>query len=318
MGVPARSQPLFDTSADADLRVIARRIRQAHAQVESVCYQGVLEALVAGDYLHLLKRAAPHGSWSKLRGQLLPNLSERTCQRYMDLSRILRSVPGLILGPPGEPWSKATRASVLTVLRDSGLTSIRKVLASVKSDTKAIEVSREEAVPIALPREFDTNEEEWISPPELVHGAIELFGAIDLDPCGATDPRWQLTSCATLTKADDALRTDLAWWGRMFIHPPRSQTQAFVERAVNAVMDGGAEEALIVLPALTDATYMDVLRPFSRAFLRQRPTFMTPCGEFVRPPVPYMLVFITRSFNRADAFADAYLPIADVYNPQHL
>ena len=231
----------------------------------------------------------------------------------------MRNLPGFTPADYSPALSKATRASLLALLRDAGFSSIRQVLASVKSPANGTKISHDQPSLICGPPSNAPNlEEEWISSPDIVACATHLLGTIDLDPCGTSDPRWHLAARNTVTLAEDALRPDCPWSGRIFLHPPFSKTEPFVRRVVGAVLDGEAEEALIVLPAVTDAPCMDAIQPFSRAFLRRRPTFPTSGGDLIQPPMPYMLVYITRTLDRDDAFAYSCASIADVYSSHHL
>ena len=105
------------------------------------------------------------------------------------------------------------------------------------------------------------------------------------------------------------------WEDRLFVHPPASNIRSFVDRSAAAVASGEATEALLLIPAETDAAHMAVLQPFAKGFLRTRPTFSSLTEEFTQPRWPYVLVFLTRSDERIDAFADACGHLADIYRP---
>ncbi len=297
---------------------IIHQIERSHANVERTCYDGVWHAAQAGEYLHFVKERISHGGWKPWLSESLPAISVRTCERYMEVARILRHLPGYPLNEPGVEPSKTTRASQLSVIRANGLTSLRKVLLlnqNSKQDSAEQGASLDGTIADELVPPPFRLDDDWQTPAEIVACTIELFGAIDLDTCGVTDPQFHLSATRTLTKADDGLSPVVPWHGRVFVHPPVTNVGPFVERAVAAVAGREAEEALLFLPAETDAAHMAVLQPFVKGFLHCRPTFATPSGELVQPATPYMLVWISNNEDRQTDFAEAFGHVADTYYP---
>lgn len=66
--------------------------------------------------------------------------------------------------------------------------------------------------------------DEWYTPRWLVNA----LGPFDLDPAAPARSHWTATRC--YTKADDGLR--LPWNGRVFLNPPYSEPQPWVERLI--------------------------------------------------------------------------------------
>jgi len=313
--------PVVDPSSLPDdqfreLRSVAAQITKSHRNVDQAYVLGVWHASRAGEKLLFVKDSLPHGLWKKWLAEHLLEISVRTCQRYMEVAEQLRQLPDYPAVEPDSEPSKVERATQLALLSANRLVSIREALAfgkpqpqlqSPSAPALQSRSSAESAPP--TPRDDD----HWQTPSDIVDASIELFGVIDLDPCGVDAPALHLPATRTLTAADDSLAPGTAWNGRLIVHPPGSRMASFVERAAGAIASGEAEEALLVLPADTDASHMAVLQPYARGFLHCRPTFSLPSGELTQPHRPYMIVFVTRDDARIDDFAAAFGHLCDVY-----
>jgi hypothetical protein len=318
--VSAPAAEYLPVSADSrsELDALIKQIQRSHDGVERTCYEGVWHACQAGDALRFVKERIPHGQWRQWLGESFPTISVRTCERYMEVSAVLRSLPGYVAGQSRYLVSKTTRASQLAVIRSNGLSSLRKVLALNQVSDQQSEAERQSLPPLApepAPLQTSAVDDDWQTPLEIIRAAMELFGGIDLDPCGVTDPARHLPVVKTITPEDDSLSSSISWEGRVFVHPPASNVSPFVDRTAAAVASGEADEALLLIPAETDAAHMGVLQPFAKGFLRSRPTFSVSSDEFAQPSWPYVLVFLSRFDERIDAFAVACGHLADIYRP---
>lgn len=303
-----------------ELEVVVRHVEHCHAGVIHACYEGVVDAYDAGTALNCVKSCLSHGDFlpwlQSAFGAGRTSVSVKTCQRYMKVASLLTSLPEFPATELEDSTSKATRASQIEVLAAYRLNSIRKVLALAHMNgTKASDPEPLAEVP-EEPTEFTSRiDNDWLTPPQVVACASELFGSIDLDPCGVDDPRFHLPANITLTASDDSLSPGTGWRGRIFLHPPATNVAPFVERAARAVQCSEADEALLLLPADTDAEHMAVIQPFAKGFLHHRPTFVTPDATLVRPPFPYMFVYLALAANRIEKFGNACGPMADIYLP---
>lgn len=318
--VSASAAEYLPVSADtrSELDALIKQIQRSHDGVERTCFEGVWHACQAGDALRFAKERIPHGQWRQWLGASFPMISVRTCERYMEVSAVLRSLPGYVAGQSGDFASKETRASQLAIIRTNGLSSLRKVLALNQVADQRSAPAPQSLPPIApelAPLQTSPGDDDWQTPLELIRAAMELFERIDLDPCGVAASARHLPAVRTLTSEDDSLTSSVLWEGRLFVHPPASNIAPFVDRTASAVASGEADEALLFIPAETDAAHMGVLQPFAKGFLRTRPTFSVSSKEFAQPSRPYMLVFLTRFDERIDAFADACGHLADIYRP---
>jgi hypothetical protein len=69
------------------LATLASDINAAHAAVAHRSRTTVLEMMGIGDDLHEAKRLVGHGNWAIWRKANCPDISERTCHLYMQLSK---------------------------------------------------------------------------------------------------------------------------------------------------------------------------------------------------------------------------------------
>lgn len=259
---------------------------------------------------------------------LSPDLQLSRAQLYRYL-RLSKKLPERVGAPP-EKFLTVRKNEFLELVGDLSLAdawslvsgqsdaATKRMFGSPETSAKPPSLNKESTARNAAasihpaPAELD---DDWQTPQEIIDAAIELLGAIDLDPCGVADPARHLPGVRTLTPHDDSLSRSISWKGRAFVHPPASNVGPFVDRSAAAVANGEAEEALLLIHGETDAAHMAVLQPFAKGFLRTRPTFSSPTGEFAQPRWPYVLVFLSRFDERIDAFADACGHLADIYRP---
>lgn len=133
-------------------------------------------AYLAGVELVALKEALPHGEFEKTRSSFLPEVTERTAQRYMKFAG------SLLLNPPG---GNATPVSDLKLLPNGELTeeSRELVLKSVyeMADGKTLTemyrdlgVIREKKIPVHTPPKELTPEEQLKAEVEQADAVLNL------------------------------------------------------------------------------------------------------------------------------------------------
>lgn len=298
----------------SQLNKTAKRIERSHVRAQQSFLDGVWHAYRAGDELLTAKTIIPRGGWETWLAEKLPAISVRTCQRYMKLARTLRSLTDFPGDDGEEEPSKTTRASQLNFLHEHGFTSWRESVRLEKQKSTGLEGQPfdQQSSDHPAPSRFDSDDD-WQTPADILSSAFELFGTIDLDPCGTNE--FRLPVARTFTKSQNGLAPESAWEGRMLIHPPTSNVEPFLQRACEAVEGDPANEALIFMRAEMDAPCMKYLQPYAKAFLHSRPTLVNPAGEAARPAWPYMLIFVSQVRKRNNLFAEAFGPLADIYRP---
>ncbi|MBL9162252.1 MAG: hypothetical protein JNL18_05950 [Planctomycetaceae bacterium] len=318
-------------------RATARRvnaINRLHEQIELQLTDAVRGCLYTAYQIGRIVDEAQAKAPAKMKTAAVeelaasPRLRLSRAQLYRYL-RLAKKLPELVGAPP-EKFFTVKKNEFLDLVGDLSLAdawsfvsgqssaAAKKLLGPPPTPATQPAVNKENTPRNAVasvhpaPAELD---DDWQTPQEIIDAAIELLGAIDLDPCGVADPARHLSGVKTLTPEDDSLSPLVSWEDRLFVHPPASNIRSFVDRSAAAVASGEATEALLLIPAETDAAHMAVLQPFAKGFLRTRPTFSSLTEEFTQPRWPYVLVFLTRSDERIDAFADACGHLADIYRP---
>jgi phage N-6-adenine-methyltransferase len=90
----------------------------------------------------------------------------------------------------------------------------------------------------------------WLTPPAFIEEIVRAFGgAIDLDPC--TEPSNPAGARQFYTVADNGLMR--LWRGRVFVNPPYSPLEPWVDKAIWSAAAGA--RIYMLLPVRTDAAY---------------------------------------------------------------
>jgi len=163
------------------------------------------------------------------------------------------------------------------------------------------------------------DENDWLTPPEIVDRSLALLGVVDCDPCTVPGTNPLLALRAT-HKPMDSLSEECDWTGKLFINPglkgiPHSK---FAERALFEFTNGNLQEALVLLPACTNSKYASLLRAYPRAFTNRPLIVSGPSIPKRMLRQPLMLVFISpqdrwpefvSAFNDPSTF-DIFVPVA--------
>jgi hypothetical protein len=149
----------------------------------------------------------------------------------------------------------------------------------------------------------------------VLKGVLGLFEQIGLDPCAEDSTPHHIPALEHYQQSDDGLSADLPWTGNVFIHPPFDAPDAWVARVLKEFTGGTIDEALLFLPAHTDAEWFLSLRAFPRGFLRNRPMAVTDGGNHSQAMTEPTVVFFLGENNRVADFAKAFAHIADVFVP---
>ena len=107
-------------------------------------------------------------------------------------------------------------------------------------------------VKMRLEHEFHEDEsDEWATPKEFVRPLDNAVGGFDLDPASGAEPEPHADE--TYTKEDNGLERE--WFGNVFLNPPFSNKNDWVEKAINEINAGNADLVLTVLPCDTSTTW---------------------------------------------------------------
>ena len=115
----------------------------------------------------------------------------------------------------------------------------------------------------------------WLTPAWFVEEIRAAFGGrIDLDPC--TEPTHPTKARSFVTAEDDGLRR--SWRGRVFVNPPYSPSEPWIDKAIAASKAGA--RVYMLLPVRTDTGYQQRLLAAARdvLFIHRRLKFVLADG----------------------------------------
>jgi len=100
---------------------------------------------------------------------------------------------------------------------------------------------------------------EWYTPEIIIESVLELFGAIDLDPCSnGKGAAANVPAKEHYTREDDGLSR--AWHGKVYMNPPYGREVAqWVEKVSAEYRAGNISEAIILIAARTDTRWFNLL-----------------------------------------------------------
>ena len=117
----------------------------------------------------------------------------------------------------------------------------------------------------------ETNE--WYTPRQYIEAAVEVLGAIDLDPASCEEAN-KVVRATTIYDADtDGLIKE--WSGRVWLNPPYGNLAGkFIERLVQQYTEGPTEAAIVLVNAhATDTTWFQSLWNHTLCFTDHRVDF---------------------------------------------
>ncbi len=117
----------------------------------------------------------------------------------------------------------------------------------------------------------ETNE--WYTPRQYVEAAVEVLGAIDVDPASCEEAN-KVVQATTIYDADtDGLTRE--WPGRVWLNPPYGDLAGkFIERLVQQYTEGPTEAAIVLVNAhATDTTWFQLLWDHTLCFTDHRVDF---------------------------------------------
>ncbi|BDV32255.1 DNA N-6-adenine-methyltransferase [Microbacterium terricola] len=149
--------------------------------------------------------------------------------------------------------------------------------------------------------------EEWYTPRHILALVAELLGEIDLDPASNPGDPW-VTARQHFNRADDGLTRP--WAGRVFLNPPwnaQGSPARWVAKLVDEYEEGDVTEAVCLLPARVNTSWMARLAIYPRVFVRGRLKFTDAAGD---APFPVALVYLGA---RVAEFTDIFSRVGNVY-----
>jgi phage N-6-adenine-methyltransferase len=122
----------------------------------------------------------------------------------------------------------------------------------------------------------DYDGDEWYTPDEYIKAARLVMGDIDLDPASCVEAQVKILATNYLTKQEDALDNEVAWFGRVWLNPPYSMPliKHFVAKLIRQYEIGNTTEAIILTNNSSDTGWFhDLLSRYPACFTRGRVQF---------------------------------------------
>jgi hypothetical protein len=145
-------------------------------------------------------------------------------------------------------------------------------------------------------------------PEEVIIAAVELMGAIDLDPCSNSKTEPDIPAKLHFTLEEDALEKT---WGpkkrRVFMNPPSRTTGKWISKLCHEYEAGNVGEAVIFLRAVVDSDWWQSLASYPVCFLQRR---LRLASHNRNATFPLAVVYIGRNIK---GFVEAFSDIGTIY-----
>jgi hypothetical protein len=150
---------------------------------------------------------------------------------------------------------------------------------------------------------------EWYIPGNIIIAAIELMGAIDLDPYSNSKKLPNVPAKLHYTAADNGL---VRPWGpkrRVFLNPPPTPRAAgqWITKLCNEYESGSITEAVALLNAVTDSDWWQRVTPYPVCFANERLKLGGKAST-----APTAIVYLGPN---VEGFADSFSEIGTIYMP---
>jgi len=157
---------------------------------------------------------------------------------------------------------------------------------------------------------YNSGENEWYTPSEIMSKVHRVLGGIDLDHASTFEANEIVKAKRFFTAEQDGLKQQ--WRGRVFMNPPYAKPliQYFCEKLVWHVRNGDVQEAIALVNNATETRWFQQFRLAASAicFPAVRIRFWQPDGEGItvaRPLQGQAVVYFGSRDNRfEDVFAE--------------
>lgn len=207
-----------------------------------------------------------------------------------------RPLMGLNTEQRREAWTLAVETAP-----ESGMTAahVERVVDQMTGEVLA-------PAPDSMAVHYSSDSAEWYTPPAIIAKVVELFGAIDLDPCSNDKNTPRVPARQHYTKDDNGLLQH--WTGRVYMNPPYGREIVdWIEALCEQYESGDVLQGIALVPARTDTEWFNRLRDYPRCFVKGRLSFSDNSNP---APFPSMVVYLGRDL---EGFIEIFGSIGDVF-----
>jgi hypothetical protein len=155
---------------------------------------------------------------------------------------------------------------------------------------------------------FASSAHHWQTPEYIVERAVEVLGAIDLDPCSNSKNAPNAPARLHYTLEEDGLARP--WQGRVWMNPPYGRVIGkWIDKLCAEYEGGGVTAAIALLPARTDTQWFKRLTRYPICLIHGRLHFS---GHKNSAPFPSAVVYLGPLLSR---FAGTFGAMGAVYTP---
>lgn len=124
---------------------------------------------------------------------------------------------------------------------------------------------------------FNSGNNEWYTPKEIIDAAREVMGCIDLDPASSELANETVRAEKFYTIDSDGLTKD--WYGHIWLNPPYSR--GLLEKFIDKLVDSEFEQAIVLVNNATETKWFSRLVEVSSVivFTKGRLRFNKPDGS---------------------------------------
>ena len=148
-------------------------------------------------------------------------------------------------------------------------------------------------------QKYSTGDDNWFTPAVFIEAARLVMGNIDLDPASCDYANQTVKADTYYTVETNGLRQE--WFGRIWLNPPYSSTQAFIEK----LLTSDFEQAIVLINNSTETYWFRKLVEFASAivFVTGRIKFEREDGPRKTPLQGQAIIYFG---NRVDVFRDIF------------
>lgn len=280
------------------LQEIAKAAGVSRGRAASVF--GAMKAEMVQDNSHSVNYPVPFSDPRKVTPELL--------SRHVDYARAVEKV------------SSETGVAPVAIASISGLTqkATQQLAESLESANERVREQAKNAITEMVAGEepakamkrahamYNTGENEWYTPADLVECARKLLGTIDLDPASSQMANETVQAVTWYGVEQDGLTQ--AWSGNVWMNPPyaRGLIERFIDRLVTAHLAGDVPEALVLVNNATDTRWFHQMQSVPDRHtlaLSYRVRFVSPEGRDPNAMQGQVIVYLGQ---RRQEFADAF------------